>query len=654
MHAGFRVNVIIVLALVACMDCASTQPASQPAVVVVDGRQVTAKDTIDQGSAQQLYEKGDAALKAKDWAAAKKAFADVLLKAPTSPYAKASRRGFATAALMLNDYRDAAETLKTVVREAVAEERSKAADDLLVASEKMGDGGGVLEALAVKIEGAAPSERPAIEARVLVAIDHELALSDVDRLLKDPGPLGFAADALRLKSAKIALHVGDFAKAKAEAAKVSAGKWAEQAQALLKRLTEIETVKGKAVGVLLPLTGDKKQFGQSALTAIKLALGVEGDNAGSGIELIVRDSEGDADKAQRAVDELAGEQHVIAIIGPLFAEESLAAAVRAESYGVPIINLSRRDGIPQIGANVFRLCLTPKQQVAAIAKLAFEILGYKKFAIFYPNVPLGTEMADLFWDEVDGHGGEIRAVETFAYDQTTFMTPVQKLVGRFYKEARADYFAAIRQMNEDKLTGIKRSRALEQLQKTLPPITDFDAIFIPANAKQVGMIAPALAFEDIVTSTSTAELKRIEKTTGRDKITPVRLLGSNTWNSPQTAERGTKFVEGAVFVDGFFAQDPEPRVQKFVKAFIEKERREPALPDAQAYDAAGVLRDALNKNPAGRASLQKALSETKDYNGVTGKIRFDQDGEAQRELYYLTIEKGQIVKFEPPERPERG
>jgi branched-chain amino acid transport system substrate-binding protein len=151
-----------------------------------------------------------------------------------------------------------------------------------------------------------------------------------------------------------------------------------------------------------------------------------------------------------------------------------------------------------------------------------------------------------------------------------------------------------------------------------------------------------------------AELKRIEKTTGRDKITPVRLLGTNTWNSPQTAERGTKFVEGAVFVDGFFAQDPEPRVQKFVKAFLEKERREPSLPDAQAYDAAGLLRDALNKNPGGRPALQKALSETKDYNGVTGKIRFDQDGEAQRELYYLTIEKGQIVKFEPPERPERG
>ena len=65
------------------------------------------------------------------------------------------------------------------------------------------------------------------------------------------------------------LRVGDFAKAKAAAEKVGAGTYLEQAEALLKRLVEIETVKGKAVGVLLPLTGDKKQFGQTALTAIK-------------------------------------------------------------------------------------------------------------------------------------------------------------------------------------------------------------------------------------------------------------------------------------------------------------------------------------------------------------------------------------------------
>ncbi len=348
----FSHRVLVLFAvLVACAECA---PASQPETVVVDGQQKPVKDVIAPSVAQAHFERGEAALKEKDYPTAKKSFGEVLMKAPTSSYAKASRRGFATAALNAGDYRDAAETLKSVVRETSGDERTAAAEDLAKASEKVGDGGGLLEALAIKLEGITDAlERAKIEARVIEAVDHEISDADLQRLLASPGALQFAIDALRLKSAKIAMHIGELERAKSEAAKVG-GKYADAGQALLKRLTEMETVKVKAIGVLLPLTGDKKQFGQSALTAIKLALGVEGDSGGTGIELIVRDSEGDADKAQRAVEELAGEQHVMAIIGPLFAEESLAAAVRAEAYGVPMINLSRRDGIPQIGANIFR------------------------------------------------------------------------------------------------------------------------------------------------------------------------------------------------------------------------------------------------------------------------------------------------------------
>jgi ABC-type branched-subunit amino acid transport system substrate-binding protein len=342
-------------------------------------------------------------------------------------------------------------------------------------------------------------------------------------------------------------------------------------------------------------------------------------------------------------------------LGPLFSEESLAAAVRAESYGLPMINLSRRDGIPQIGPSIFRLCLTPKQQAQAIGKLVFDVLGYKRFAVLYPNIAVGTELANLFWDEVEAHNGEIRGIESFDYDQTTFMTPIKKLVGRFNPEARGDYYQALRAVYEDKsMKGIKKQRAHEQILKSLPPITDFEAIFIPANAKQVGYIAPALAFEDIILTTDPKELDKIEKTTGRKNLQPIRLIGTNGWNNPQTAERGGKYVEGSIFVDGFFAQDDDPQVQKFVRAFMDDNKREPALPDAQAYDAAALLKDALAKNPTDRAELQKALASTKNFGGVTGKISFDQDGEAQKDLFYLTIEKGAIVRFEPPKRPDQG
>jgi branched-chain amino acid transport system substrate-binding protein len=601
-----------------------------------------------------LFELGSLSMKDKDYPAAKKSFGDLLLNYPTSKHAKEARRAFASAAILLGDWRDADETLKAVLRETSGEDKRAAAEDLQQAASKVGDGAGLIEALAARLE-AGSGNRAQLEAQVLQAIDRDLKAADIDRLLKDARQigLGFAMDLLWLKSARVAMHTGDFTKAKQAAQQASSSSnpaYAKQAKAFLDQLAQLEHVKSKAIGVLLPMTGDKKQFGQSALSAIKLALGLEGDGPSSGIELVVRDTEGDAEKAQRAVDDLATNAHVIAIIGPLFAEESLSAAVRAESYGLPMINLSRRDGIPQIGPNIFRLCLTPKQQAQALTKLAFDVLGMKRFAIFYPNIPLGTEMANLFWDEVEQKNGEVRGIEAFDYDQTTFTTQVKRLVGRFYTEARSDYYKGLNEIGAQKLTGIKRQQAVEKMLKSLPPVTDFDGLFIPANAKQVGMIAPALAFEDIVTTQNAEELKRIAKTTGRDTITPIRLLGTNTWNSSQTAERGQKFVEGAIFVDGFFAQDPAQKVQKFVKQFTDLNQREPALPDAQAFDAAAVVRDAVSKNPTNRAGLRKLLEETKAFQGVTGKISFDSDGEAQKDLYYLTIEKGQIVKFEAPER----
>ena len=66
-----------------------------------------------------------------------------------------------------------------------------------------------------------------------------------------------------------------------------------------------------------------------------------------------------------------------------------------------------------------------------------------------------------------------------------------------------------------------------------------------------------------------------------------------------------------------------------------------------------MIRDVLNKNLTDRAALRSALEATKAFSGVTGKISFDADGEAQKELYYLTIEKGAIIRFEP-KRADQG
>ena len=63
----------------------------------------------------------------------------------------------------------------------------------------------------------------------------------------------------------------------------------------------------------------------------------------------------------------------------------------------------------------------------------------KRFAIMYPSIPYGTELANAFWDEVEARGGEIRAAETYANDRTTFTPLVKGMVGKLYLDERTDY-----------------------------------------------------------------------------------------------------------------------------------------------------------------------------------------------------------------------
>ena len=67
--------------------------------------------------------------------------------------------------------------------------------------------------------------------------------------------------------------------------------------------------------------------------------------------------------------------------------------------------------------------------------------------------------------------------------------------------------------------------------------------------------------------------------------------------------------------------------------------------DALAYDAASVLESALTKGGDGssRSKLRNQLAEIKDFQGVTGKIKFNK-GQFERDLKILTVKGGKAVE----------
>ncbi|MBW2741966.1 MAG: ABC transporter substrate-binding protein, partial [Deltaproteobacteria bacterium] len=285
--------------------------------------------------------------------------------------------------------------------------------------------------------------------------------------------------------------------------------YAGQAKKIIEELSTKAVYSRYTIGCLLPLSGYYKDFGVKALRGIELALGqfcAQSDRPS--IKIIIKDTGSDPDIAANAVKELF-EEHVAAIIGPIFTAES--AALEAQSRGLPIVTITQKDNIADIGDYVFRNFFTPRMQVETIVSYAIEELELKNFAILYPNENYGKVFMNLFWDEVMAHGGKVVGVESYELDSTDFADPIKKLVGLYYElpedlkntdkliegEDKSDDFEESKNENEDdEPSGEEGSVDDEELieDDEPKPVIDFDAIFIPDSPKRAGLIIPQLSF----------------------------------------------------------------------------------------------------------------------------------------------------------------
>ena len=193
-----------------------------------------------------------------------------------------------------------------------------------------------------------------------------------------------------------------------------------------------------------------------------------------------------------------------------------------------------------------------------------------------------------------------------------------------------------------------------KLDKLSAPVVDFDALIIPDSGRQLGLIAPAVAFEDILLGQSARGLDRARRASNSSQARGVTLMGASTWNTAQTLDACEQYCEDSVFVDAYFAGSPEVRVRDFISAFRGRTGTEPYLSEAQSYDTAGLLGRVLRRQqPKDRNALKDALLGAEPYLGVTGRMQFDAQGDMAKDLYTLTIRNHQIDLYRPPSAGRR-
>ncbi|MEM7677967.1 MAG: penicillin-binding protein activator, partial [Myxococcota bacterium] len=348
-----------------------------------------------------------------------------------------------------------------------------------------------------------PVDRQDTKAEISDLIDGKLSATSLRALAESLPGRDFPAAEVNAKLAMLLDHAGDNQNARSTLQRYLAtwptGEFAEAARLRLERIDAQTQVQPGTLGVLLPLSGRHKAFGRLALQAIKMGLGLSGraTRTRSGVRVVIVDTKSDAVAAADGVDTMVTKHGVQAILGPIFSYEAESAAFRAQALGVPMLTISRAENLPKIGPYVFRNGVTSEDQVRALVAHAMDVKGMRTFAILYPRHPYGEELTHLFWDEVERKGGEIRGAEAYDVDATTFTRQVRRLVGRQDLELRADFRKA-RDECENQPDSYRQARCRSRVAKELPPIIDFEGLFIPHFPPTISMISAALAAEDII------------------------------------------------------------------------------------------------------------------------------------------------------------
>jgi ABC-type branched-subunit amino acid transport system substrate-binding protein len=335
------------------------------------------------------------------------------------------------------------------------------------------------------------------------------------------------------------------------------------------------------------------------------------------------------------VRELAARDDVVGIVGPLLASEAEAAAAFAQAERVPLLTLTSREEVAKARDHVFRLRTTPADEVSFLVDHAVDVIGARRFAVLYPADAYGRGMRAHFWRSVEQRGGYVVASASYAPGATDFAEPIRRMIGfslitkdeqRAVLEREGALRSASRLPPEE---GVEAR--LDAIYSTgpngerLPPIVDFDALFIPDSHQKVVLIASQLAFHD---------------------VTGVRLLGSSGWADPRLVQLGRNHVRGAVFAALFHAESRYTFVSDFVDRYAAHYDAVPDVFAASAFDATNLLLVQLAAGRDSRREVRDGLAGVHGYPGASGVTSFLEDGNARKRPFLLGVKGNRIIPLD--------
>lgn len=345
------------------------------------------------------------------------------------------------------------------------------------------------------------------------------------------------------------------------------------------------------IGIYEPMSGADSDAAKAEIKGIELAHEVYPNIGGKIVELVYSDNFSDIDAAETAINNLISKKPDV-ILGSYGSVYSMIAGKPINDAKIPAIAITNDN--PLVTKNYpyyFRVCYVDSNQGDLLAKYVLEQKQETTAGVLIPNNDdVAMAMATTFVDRIEAETENEDAI-------TAYET---------YKPGQKDFTKPLKAIQE---SGVK---------SVLLPGDSADSANIINQAADLGM--------------------------------DVMFLGSTDWSSKEFRSELSSSVskEHLAFVNFFTADDTiNQESEKFLKAYHEKygKDKEPEDSVALGYDAYLIAINAINdagNDPSGK-DIRKVLASAKEFQGASGNITFNTEGDPLRSAQISTWEGKKIV-----------
>ena len=347
---------------------------------------------------------------------------------------------------------------------------------------------------------------------------------------------------------------------------------------------EPETIK---IGAILPLTGPSSEIGTWQKTGIDLA--IENINKAGGIEgkkliVLYEDSKGDPRTGTMAFTKLIASRDIYCVFSSLSSVSSAILPIADKQKIVLVMLAVSLPGIADRSEWAFRFNVGSEDEAHAMAQFLATKKGTPKIAIYYINDEFGNGALQTFRKTYGGYRGDI-------------------VWERSYEKNQTDH--------RSNLVSLKNIKV--------------DGVYVIGYVKS-----------------SVLAIKQM-----REMGIKVPIYANMALTVPVFLTLGGEAVEGVHFTTNLFNPDSKEQVvRQFVKMYVQRFVETPNFFSAFAYDAVNIVAEAIKRGGNINIGIKEGILSIKDYDGVTGKITVEPNGDAKFPVRIVKVEKGKIVEVE--------